>query len=131
MPAALPPYLLGWPMLPVPDKKGELNYPTLEQSVRQSIQVILRTRPGEQLMRPHFGAGLQNYLHESSNMTTWRRIRDLVFDSLTQWEPQIILDRVDVSEAPDEPTHLRIQVAYRIRRTGAPQQLSVTMQVQG
>jgi uncharacterized protein len=131
MPAALPPYLLGWPLLPAPDEKGELSYPTLEQSVRQSIQVILRTRPGEQLMRPRFGAGLQNYLHESSNMTTWRRIRDLVFDSLTQWEPRIILDRVDVNEVPNEPTHLRILIAYRIRRTGAPQQLSVTMQVQG
>ncbi|MDZ4797552.1 MAG: GPW/gp25 family protein [Bryobacteraceae bacterium] len=131
MPATLPPYLTGWPLLPTPDENGEINYPTPEQSVRHSIQIILRTRPGEQLMRPRFGAGLENFLHEPSNMTTWRRIRDLVFDSLTTWEPRIILDHVDVTEVVDQPTHLRVRIAYRMRRTGAPQQLSLTMQVQG
>ncbi len=121
---------IGWPLLPLPDGKGELHYPTLEQSVRQSIQVILRTQPGEQLMRERFGAGLERFLHEPNNLTTRRRIRDLILESLTQWEGRILLDRVDVRELPDQPTHLRIELAYRLRRTGAAQQLGITMELE-
>ena len=43
---------IGWPLLPVPNENGELEYPTLEESVRQQIRVLLSTRPGEQLMGP-------------------------------------------------------------------------------
>src|SRR5919199_5185926 len=106
--AVLPPYLIGWPLLPVPDAAGGLRYPTLEESVRQSVEVILRTRPGEQLMRPDFGAGLENFLREPNTVTTRRRIRDLVSQSLARWERRIGVDRVDVAEVPDEPTHVRV-----------------------
>jgi phage baseplate assembly protein W len=126
-PSALP---IGWPLLPLPDANGELSYPTLELSVRQSIQVILRTQPGEQLMRQRFGAGLERYLHEPNNLTTRRRIRDLIVESLEAWEPRIRLDRVDVREVEERPSHLRIEIAYRIRRSGAAQQMGVTMELE-
>lgn len=46
----MPRPLLGWPLFPLPDEHGRLDWPDLEASVRQSIRVILSTRPGEQLM---------------------------------------------------------------------------------
>lgn len=119
--------LVGWPLMPQPDSAGRLAYPTLEQSVRQSIQVILRTRPGEQLMRPDFGAGLESFLHESNTLTTRRRIRDQIAESLARWEQRIAVDRVDVLEVPDQPTQLRIEIAYRVLRTGLPQRLGVNL----
>jgi hypothetical protein len=126
----LPPVLRGWPLLPLPDSNGRLDYPVLEESVRQSIRVLLSTRPGEQLMRPSFGAGLQGFLHEQNTLTTRRRIRDLVTDSLARWETRITVDRVDVRELPDEPTKIRVEIAYRLKRTGAPQQLGLTMELE-
>jgi phage baseplate assembly protein W len=122
--------LIGWPLLPLPDENGQLNYPTLESSVRQSIQIILRTRPGEQLMRPLFGAGLENYLHELNTLTTRRRIRDLIMESLEAWERRVILDRVEVNEVEGEPAQIRVELGYRIRRTGQPQQLGVTLELE-
>ena len=55
---------IGWPLLPVPED-GVLAFPDLEDSVRQSIQVILLTRPGERLMRPQFGAGLDQFQRQA------------------------------------------------------------------
>jgi phage baseplate assembly protein W len=121
---------IGWPLLPLPDESGRLSYPTLEQSVRQSIQIILRTRPGEQLMRARFGAGLQAFLNEPNNLTTRRRIHDAIAAALEQWEPRILLDRVDVLEVPDQPARLRVEIAYRIRRTGVAQRLALSMDVE-
>ena len=123
------PPLVGWPLLPQPDAHGALAYPTLEQSVRQTIQVILRTRPGEQLMRPDFGAGLESFLHQSNTLTTRRQIRDLVAQALDAWEPRIVVDLVDVTEVPDQPSQIRIQIAYRLQRTGLAQRMGVTMEL--
>jgi Bacteriophage baseplate protein W len=123
--------LIGWPLLGRPDGHGRLAYPTLEESARQSIQIILETRPGEQLMRPDFGAGLQSFLHEPNTLTTRRRIRDAITGSLGRWEPRIVVDRVEVWEVEEQPSHLRVEIAYRLRRTGAPQQMGLTMQLDG
>ena len=122
---------IGWPLLPVPDSNGRLNYPSLAASVRQSIQIILRTRAGEQLMRPEFGAGLANFLEEPNTLMTRRRIQDLITESLTQWEQRIVLERVGVEQLADDPTNLRIDIAYRLKRTGALQQIGVTLELKG
>ena len=111
---------IGWPLLSLPDDNGQLDYPDLAESVRQTIRAILLTRPGEQLMRPDFGAGLELLLHEPDSVATRRRIRELVQSSLARWEQRILLDRVEVWEVADEPTHVRIEIAYRLARTGEP-----------
>lgn len=122
-----PPPPIGWPLLPVPDARGEVHYPGLEQSIRESIQIVLRTRPGEQLMRPQFGAGLEDFLHQPNTLATRRRVRDLVQQSLERWEDRILLDRIEVWEVPEQPARIRVEIAYRLRRTGASQQLALTM----
>ena len=119
--------LIGWPLLAVPDDGGELHFPTLEQSVRQSLQILLLTRPGEQLMRPEFGAGLENFLHEPNTLGTRRRIRDAIAQAIGRWEDRIIVDRIEVQESEEDPTLLRVEIAYRLRRTGAAQQLGLTI----
>ena len=128
-PTSLPPLPIGWPLLQVPDEKGRLAYPTLAESVRQTIEVILRTRPGEQLMRPDFGAGLEDLLHEPNTLATRARIRDLVAESLERWERRVVIDRLDVRDVPERPSHIRIEIGYRIRRTGRPHHVGVTVEL--
>lgn len=127
---ALPRPLLGWPLLPLPDEHGRLDWPTLEDSVRHLIRVVLSTRPGEQLMRPDFGAGLELLLHEPNTLTTRRRIRERVQESLTRWERRILLDRVDVVEVEGEPSQVRVEVGYRLARNGAPGAVSLTVELE-
>jgi len=122
--------LLGWPLFALPDEDGRLAYPGLEDSVRQQIRVILSTRPGEQLMRPDFGGGLDTLLHQPNTLATRRRIRDLVQESLARWERRILLDRVEVWEVAGEPSHLRVEITYRLARSGAPGQVGLTVQLE-
>ena len=131
MNADLPPAPVNWPLLGVPDAAGRLHYPTLAQSVRQSIKIILQTRPGERIMRPGYGGGLERYLHEPNNLTTRRQIRDLIAASLERWEPRIILDRVDVWDVEERPDSVRIEIVYRLRRSNTAQQMGITMELEG
>jgi phage baseplate assembly protein W len=122
--------LIGWPLYALPDEDGRLAYPSLEESVRQQIRVILSTRPGEQLMRPGFGGGLDAMLHEPNTLATRRRIRDLVQDALTRWERRILLDRVEAWEVEGDPSQVRVEIAYRLARTGAAATMGLTVQLE-
>lgn len=127
---SLPRGLIGWPLFAVPDAEGRLDWPDLETSVRQGIRIILSTRPGEQLMRPDYGAGLDRLLHEPNNLATRRQLRDWVMESLGRWERRIVLDRVEVLEVSGEPADLRVEIAYRLARTGTPGALAVTVRLE-
>ena len=97
----LPPPRLGWPLLPLPDDEGQLHWPDLETSVTENIKVILLTQPGEQLMRPRYGAGLESLLHEPNTLTTRRRIHERITDALSRWERRISVERIEVLEIPE------------------------------
>jgi phage baseplate assembly protein W len=131
MSAPLPAALIGWPLLPLPDADGELHWPGLEESVRQSIRVILATRPGEQLMHPEFGGGLAQFVAEQNTLATRARMRERVAESLARWERRIAVERVEVWEVPERPSEVRVEVHYRILRTGAGATLAVGVALQG
>jgi hypothetical protein len=35
-----------------------------------------------------------------------------------------------VWDVPDQPTHVRVEIAYRLARTGAPGAMALTMQLE-
>jgi phage baseplate assembly protein W len=125
-PAARPP--LCWPLLPVPDADGRLLFPDLETSVRQRIEAVLRTSPGEQLMRPAFGGGLERLIHQPNTVEVRARTQDALVQHVSAYEPRILLDRVEV-KAGEDPRELLVTIAYRIRATGAAGAVSARVPV--
>lgn len=119
---------IGWPLLPVP-VNGALVYPTLDQSVRDAIRIILTTRPGEQLMTPYFAAGLQNFLDEGNTVSVRRQIQSAIQDNLQKYENRIRVDAIDVSTVDGAPSEVHVQIYYRVIRSNTPGQVGVTVQV--
>lgn len=115
-----------WPLLPLPDADGRLSWPTLEQSVRQRIEVILRTSPGEQLLRPGFGAGLEQLIHQPNDAGLRARAEQTIATHLHDYEPRIILDHVAVQTGAT-PDVLDVTIAYRIRASGAEGRMVATV----
>jgi phage baseplate assembly protein W len=131
MTARAVPRPLSWPLLASPDDHGHLAFPSLEDSVRQMIRVILLTRPGEQLMRPQFGAGIARFVDQPNTIETRRRLRDVVLESLERWESRIFVEEVAVEEVADQPTAVRVDIAFQLRRTGLRSQVGLTMTLGG
>jgi uncharacterized protein len=119
---------IGWPLMPLPDEGGRLRYPDLAASVRQRIEVILRTAPGEQLMRPQFGAGLEQLVHAQNTPQLQTATQARIIEHLSLYEPRMIVDQVLVS-ASDDQSELNIAIAYRIRATGVAAQISASVPV--
>lgn len=118
---------LGWPLLPLPDEEGRLSWPTLEESIRQQIQVILQTRPREQLMRADFGAGVQDFVGRPDTVATRRLLQETITAALARWEDRAQLEAVDVSDDPAQPGSLLVEIRYRVRHTGVPQRVGLTL----
>lgn len=79
--------------------------------IRQSVETILDTEPGERIMLPAFGCGLRRYLMEPNNLTTRSAIADDITAALRSWEPRIQLTNVAVT--PDEdPSLVWIEISY-------------------
>src|SRR5689334_19697267 len=75
---------------------GQLVWSEGEDNIRESIELILRTRPGERLMLPEFGCSLERYLFEPNNISTLRLIQEEVKRAISRWEPRVRLDDVVV-----------------------------------
>jgi phage baseplate assembly protein W len=96
---------------------GELGTDSGAEKVRQSILLIVSTRRGERVMRPDFGAGLEDFLFEPASTTTAALIRHRVETSLVLWEPRIDVIDVAVQLTGRRTGRLDITIRYRIRST--------------
>jgi phage baseplate assembly protein W len=108
---------VGWAFPVAPRPGGGVELARHEESVRESIWVILGTAPGERAMRPDFGCGIYDLVFSVGNTTTAGMVAAEVRRSLIRWEPRIEL--LDVRAAPDpaEPATLAIEIDYRVRST--------------
>ena len=59
----------GWP-LDVPDAGGNLDFAADSQCLREALWNVLMTNPGERLMRPSFGAGLNQWIGQPNTQST-------------------------------------------------------------
>jgi Bacteriophage baseplate protein W len=102
-----------------------------EEDIRQAIRIILGTNPGERLMRPDFGAGLNQFVFEPLNTTTMAQVKTRVEEALIDWEPRIDVGEVRVSADPSDRNTLLIEVQYRVRATDSRQNLVYPFYLEG
>ena len=88
-----------------------------EEDIRQAVRIILETNHGERVMRPDFGAGLNDFVFEPINTTTLALIRHRVETALIAWEPRIRVEQVEVRRLSESTAGIEITVEYRVRAT--------------
>jgi phage baseplate assembly protein W len=88
-----------------------------EESVRQSIWIILSTAKGERVMRPDFGCGLQELVFAVNDSATQGMAEFHVREALLNWEPRIDVLRVEAVAGGDRGEELIIAIDYRVRTT--------------
>jgi uncharacterized protein len=106
----------GWGFPVKTDNEGKFDIAQYEESVRQSIWIILGTAKGERVMRPDFGCGIYDLVFEVNDDTTAGRITEAVREALLAFEPRI--DLQDVQVRPDHQSEVMlISIDYEVRST--------------
>lgn len=83
-------------------------------NVREHLELVLRTRQGERLRLPTFGAGLDELRSEPNTPATHREIQDRIARELRAWEPRAQLEDVSVLPDPEDPDAAVATVRYRL-----------------
>ncbi len=108
---------VGWKFPPQLDDQGLVALSRYESDIQEAIWIILSTAPGERLMHPDFGCGLQDYVFAPNDTRTAGLIRFNVEEALNRWEPRIQLQQVRVEADPTQTGVLLINIAYQVRAT--------------
>jgi phage baseplate assembly protein W len=95
------------------DARGRTAESADEAYVRELIEVVLFTAPGERVMRPDFGCGVAQLVFGPNSPEIAGATQMLVQGALTQWLGELIAVQ-DVRVRADDST-LRIQVEYTLR----------------
>ena|ERR1044072_2238922 len=67
-----------------------------EEVIKQNLSILLSTTLGERVMRSDYGAGLQQQVFEPMDAAFKTYVTSIVSDAITNYEPRINLDRIDV-----------------------------------
>ncbi len=108
---------IGWAFPPGVEADGAPAMAAHQEDIHQALRIILGTNPGERMMRPDFGAGLDTFLFEPVNPTTMTRVRTKVHDAIVDWEARVDVLDVDVTTDQQQRNRLVIEVHYRVRAT--------------
>jgi phage baseplate assembly protein W len=109
----------GWAMpVALDSRTGQVAETQYEEDIRQAIQIIIETAPGERVMRPDFGCGIHDLVFAPMDSQTLQRVRSEIEDSMRRYEARIEVISVNVEESPElTDGRLRIELDYRIRKT--------------
>ena len=108
---------------------GRLAWSEGEASVREGIEIVLKTERGERLRLPAFGAGLRRFLFEPNTTTTRNQLRERITKALLAWESRIRIESVEVEPHPDDAEAAAVTIAYRLVATDAVERVGLTVQL--
>ena len=106
------------------DGRGRTAATTDEDHLRDLIEQVLFTQPGERVNRPTFGSGLVQLVFAPNSDTLAAATQMSVQSSLQQWLGDLIqVESVDVENVE---SRLTVTVNYLIRRTQQAQSAQFT-----
>jgi len=100
-------------------------------NIREAIQVVLLTEPGERIQLPEFGGRLRALLFEPNTVATRRIVQEQIDRALQLWEPRITLREVTVEEDPADPRAALATISYQLVASQAAEQVTVRVPLRG
>jgi len=96
-------------------------------SVKQSLKMLLFTNLGERLFQPTIGSPLRNLLFEPVDPITTMAIKRSIENTISLYEPRIVLEQVDVFPFEDDNAY-EISLYFTVLGVNQPTSLTVTLE---
>ena len=98
------------------DSRGRTAETDYESHIKEMIEQVLFTSPGERVNRPDFGSGLLQLVFEPNSSELAATTQFLVQGALQQWLGDLI--EVNDVEVESYDSTLQVTINYTIRATG-------------
>ena len=101
----------GWP-LGAPGPDGRLAFVQDADCLREALWNVLMTAPGERIMRPSFGAGLNQWIGQPNTETIRQLIATSIVAAIGKWEQRASVSSVAVTADPHDASRANIAISY-------------------
>ncbi|MEQ1502467.1 MAG: GPW/gp25 family protein [Myxococcota bacterium] len=104
---------------------GRVATSEYEQNIRESITLVLGTKPGERQMLPDFGCRIHEIVFAPNTRATATLVAHYVEDALGRWEPRIEVTKVE--SWPESTGAVKVLVHYRVKSTQELQEINLLL----
>ncbi|MCH7736956.1 MAG: GPW/gp25 family protein [Chloroflexi bacterium] len=106
----------GWSFPPDFDwRSSSVTMVSEDEDIRQSLEILLSTVPGERVMNPSYGCGLKSLVFENISESTLTEIKDVIERAILFFEPRIQIDSIEVDVESIFDGLITIHLSYTIR----------------
>lgn len=101
---------------------SQVNLVENQEDIRQSLIILLNTTIGERVLRPDYGANMEDLLFEALNVTTATMITNRIKRAILFHEPRVKVEEIDMK--PDfQEGKVEVLITYFIISTNNRQNL--------
>lgn len=110
----------GWKFPPTFSKNQKsVDMVSDERDIRESLYILLSTKPGERVKWKDYGVNLHQFVFEALNDTLITRIQNIIKEAVIAFEPRVNLNMVEVQEDKNQQGLLLINLDYTVRDTNS------------
>jgi phage baseplate assembly protein W len=96
-------------------------------AIKQSIRALVSTAFGERLFDPELGAPTRRLLFEPIDDITTQTLQRAIENTLTNFEPRVLLDVVDVIPKYEENAY-EVSIYFTVVGINQPTSITITLQ---
>ncbi|MCB9233125.1 MAG: GPW/gp25 family protein [Bacteroidia bacterium] len=113
-------YGKGWSFPPAFSTLTEMpEMVSNEENIHQSLKTLIGTAQGERVMRPFFGCDLKAMMFREANLSLATEIEMIIESSITEFEPRVKLNRVEVDLDGLLDGRIVISVDYSVKESNS------------
>lgn len=105
----------GWRFPILPDPRGRLGYVGGQDNIEQSLHILLLTNLRERVMRADFGTTAREQLFLPGSEKGLRLLEKSIEAAIRDHEPRIEVLNLRAETEPGDPTHVNVEIDYRVR----------------
>ncbi|MBB4036627.1 hypothetical protein GGR21_002533 [Dysgonomonas hofstadii] len=107
----------GWTFPPRFIKGYGASMVSLEEDIKESLQILLGTTPGERIFRYDYGCSIRQWAFEEINLSTKTLIIDSIRQAIISFETRIDVENIHLGTTDISEGILWINIDYKVRQT--------------
>lgn len=121
------------PSLPLQVDYSDGDYVLIDKTnnlVRQNLTNLILTVPGERIMDPNFGVGIQRFIFQNKIIATTEAIKVAINGQAKKYMPFLTINNVSFPSVEENSNYLDIVINYTINPTSTIDNLKLQFDVQ-
>lgn len=100
----------------VSDNSGFHMIAALKDNIKQNLKMLILTKPGERVMDPNFGVGIERYLFEMAGNEVYAEIDSKIREQVSLYMPYINIQRVQFARDTNNENRINLSITYNVPR---------------